>query len=390
MRDLGMFTPGPTHVPLAIRMASIAQLAHHRSPEFRKLHDRVSSGLRALFRTDGDVFMLPASGSGAMEAVVSNIVRPGDTVLVCAAGKYGRRWAELCRTHQADVHVHEVPDGAGFDLDAVRRSLALIRPLHVFLTHCETSTGVVHDLQALAAAARRQGATVVADTMTSIGVEPFHMDAWGVDFALTASHKGLMSPPGAAFVAVAEQAWEKVRPAQGYSYWNLALLRENARESTVPNTPPTSCLFAVGAALDAIESEGLERVWERHARSAEVCRAGLGALGMRPFPVARPSAALTAVLMPDRKPVGDLVDELHHRFGIRVAGGQGALKGRIVRVGHIGSVDSLDLLPVVSALELLLLERGLVTEPGRGVAAMAAAMWSHQRSAVPVALPGDG
>ncbi|MFD7003218.1 pyridoxal-phosphate-dependent aminotransferase family protein [Streptomyces mirabilis] len=366
-----MFTPGPTHVPLGIRLASIARLTHHRSADFQKLYERIHGGLQNLFRTSGQILMLPASGTGAMEAVVANIVEPGDTVLVLAAGKYGRRWGELCRTYRADVRLHEVPDGQTFDLDAVERELSLHKPRHLLLTHCETSTGTVHDVEQLAALGRRHGATVVADTMTSIGVEPFHMDDWGVDFALTASHKGLMSPPGAAFVAVGERGWEAVRPSQGYSYWNFLHLREAARESTVPNTPPNATLFAVAAGLDRIEAEGLENVWERHARTAAVCRTGLEAMGLPMLPTGKPSSSLTAALLPTDGRAAGLVEALHERFGIRVAGGQGNLKGRIIRIGHIGAISPIDILPVLTALEILLVERGIAQEPGRAPAAMA-------------------
>ncbi|KRB77524.1 hypothetical protein ASE03_00370 [Kitasatospora sp. Root187] len=359
-------------------MASIAQLTHHRTADFKKLFERIHGGLQNLFRTSGQVLMLPASGTGAMESVVANIVAPGDTVLVLAAGKYGRRWAELCGTYRADVRLHEVPDGQTFELGAVELELARLRPRHLLLTHCETSTGTVHDVQRLAALGRRYGATVVVDTMTSIGVEPFHMDDWGVDFALTASHKGLMSPPGAAFVAIGELGWDAVRPSQGYSYWNFHLLREAARESTVPNTPPNATLFAVAAGLDRIEAEGLEQVWERHARNAAVCRAGLEALGLPLFPQARPSHSLTAAVLPADGRADGLVEALHERFGIRIVGGQGSLKGKIIRIGHIGSVSPLDLLPVLTALEILLLERGFGHEPGRAPAAMAAVLSRQQ------------
>lgn len=373
-----MFTPGPTHVPLSIRMASIAQLTHHRTADFKKLYERIHGGLLNLFRTSGHVLMLPASGTGAMESVIANIVQPGDTVMVVAAGKYGRRWAELGRTYRADVRLHEVPDGETFDLAAVERELAAARPRHLMLTHCETSTGVVHDVEQLAALGRRYGATVVADTMTSIGVEPFHMDEWGVDFALTASHKGLMSPPGAAFVAVGEKGWDALRPSQGYSYWNYHLLREAARESTVPNTPANAALFAVAAGLDRIEAEGLENVWERHAHSAAVCRAGLQAMDLPLLPRGRPSHSLTAAVLPSDGGADGLVEALHERFGIRIAGGQGSLKGRIIRIGHIGAVSPLDLLPVLTALELLLVERGIGHGPGRAPAAMAAVLCQQQ------------
>lgn len=381
MLGVEMFTPGPTHVPLSIRIASIADLTHHRSPEFAKLYERIHSGLQGLFGTSGQILMLPASGSGAMESVVANIVVPGDDVLVLAAGKYGRRWAELCRTYDADVRLYEVADGATFDSRTVERELREGRPRHVFLTHCETSTGAVHDVRTQAELGRRFGATVVVDTMTSVGIEPFHMDEWGVDFAITASHKALMSPPGAAFVAVGEDAWQRVRASQGYSYWNFHILRASARDSTVPNTPPNATLFAVSAALDSIETEGLTKVWERHAWTAAVCRAGVNGLGLKVFPEARPANALTAVRLPTEGRTDGLVEDLHHRFGIRIAGGQGALKGDIIRIGHIGSIAPLDLLPVLTALEMLLLERGLATEPGKASAAMVGALWELMQGA---------
>ncbi|MGW5197684.1 pyridoxal-phosphate-dependent aminotransferase family protein [Streptomyces spiralis] len=377
MLDAEMFTPGPTHVPLGVRLASIAKLTHHRTPEFRKLYDRIHSGLQGLFGTSGQILVLPASGSGGMEAVVANVVGPGDRTLVLAAGKYGRRWAELCRTYGADVRVHEVPDGATFDAAAVEEEVARHRPLHLFLTHCETSTGALHDVRTLAGIGRRFGASVAVDSMTSIAVEAFHMDDWGVDFAVTASHKGLMSPPGVAFVAVGEHAWERVRPSHGYSYWNFHVLRASARDSTVPNTPANATLFAVSAALDAIEAESLAKVWERHAHAAAVCRAGVTAMGLELFPSAPPAGGLTAVRLPSGGRTDGLVNELYDRFGIRIAGGQGALKDKIFRIGHIGSVATLDLLPVLTALEFLLVERGLVDRPGAAPAAMAEAMWAR-------------
>ncbi|MFG3055226.1 pyridoxal-phosphate-dependent aminotransferase family protein [Kitasatospora sp. NPDC048239] len=377
MREIDMFTPGPARIPIGVRLASVSTVLHHRSPEFRELYGRIHEGLRGLFRTSGEVLMLPSSGSGALEAVVVNTVSPGDRVLVLAAGKYGRRWAELCRTHQAEVRLHEVPDGATFDPEAVRRELAAHRPRHLFFTHCETSTGVAHDVAGLAELGRRAGATVVVDSMTTIGVEPFLQDAWGVDFAVTASHKGLMSPPGAAFVSVGKQAWHRVRPTLGYSYWNFRHLRESALDRTVPNTPPVAALLAVAAGLDLIEAEGLENVWERHARCAAVCRTGLAALGLEPFPRAPQAAALSVALLPEDRRAERLVEQLPERFGLRIAAGQGGLKGRILRVGHIGAVAPLDLLPVLTALELLMLERGLAEEPGRAAAAMAAELWQR-------------
>jgi serine---pyruvate transaminase len=379
MLEAEMFTPGPTHVPLAVRIASMARLVHHRSAEFAELYQRIHRGLQGLFDTQGEILMIPASGSGAMESVVANIVAPDDTALVLAAGKYGRRWAELCRTYGAEVRMHEIPDGMTFDPAAVEREVARTAPRHVFLTHCETSTGVLHDVRTLASIARRHGATVVVDTMTSIAVEHFHMDQWGVDFAVTASHKGLMSPPGSAFVAVGAQAWERVRPSRGYSYWNFHVLRSSARDSTVPNTPANATLFGVSAALDAIEAEGLANVWERHARSATVCRAGVRALGLEPYARSSPSNALTAVRLPAGLRTEGLVEELHRRFGLRIAGGQGPLKGKIVRIGHIGAVAPLDLMPVLTALEILLIERGLAGKPGSAPAAMAETLWQRLR-----------
>ncbi|MER7708134.1 alanine--glyoxylate aminotransferase family protein [Kitasatospora sp. NPDC097605] len=375
MREIDMFTPGPAQIPVGVRLASVSALVHHRSAEFRELYARIQGGLQRLFRTAGDVLLLPSSGSGAMEAAVLNTVAPGDDVLVLAAGKYGRRWAELCRTYGARVHLHEAPDGHTFDPGLVERDLTRYRPRHLFLTHCETSTGVGHDVERLAALGRAAGATVVADTMTTIGVQPFEQDAWGVDLAVTASHKGLMSPPGAAFVAVRPEAWSRLRTDLGYSYWNLRHLRESGLDHTVPNTPPVAALLGVAAGLDLIEAEGLERVWQRHAQASAVCRAGLVALGLPLYPRADPAAALSVARLPDDPRARGLLDELTERFRLRIAAGQGELKGRILRIGHIGAVRPLDLLPVLTALEILLLERGLVDEPGRAAQAMAQSLW---------------
>lgn len=382
MQEIEMFTPGPAHVPLSLRLAGISQLTHHRTEEFAELFDRIRGGLRRLFDTSGEILMLSASGTGAMESIVANIVAPGDAVLVVAAGKYGRRWAELCRAHQADVQVHDVADGADVDYATLQEELALRPPRYLFLTHCETSTGATYDLRRLAELGRACGAAVIADTLTTVGVEPFHMDAWDIDFAITASHKGLMSPSGAAFVAVGDRGWDYVRPAQGYSYWNYLIMRASARSCTVPNTPPGGILLSVSAALDIIESDGLPSVWARHTACAEVCRQGVSALGLPVFPQARPSCALTAAAVPGG--ASGLVSELYDRFGIRIANGQGELNGKIIRIGHIGSTTALDLFPVITALEMVMLRRGLALEPGLAAAAMARALYEQIPHPVPV------
>lgn len=372
-----LYTPGPTHVPFHVRLASIATDAHHRAPGFRDLYARVTGGLRAAFGTAGDVLLMAGSGSSAMEAVVHNLVGPGDSVLVLDSGKYGRRWAELAHTYHAKVATYEVEPGDTFRVDEFEERLRGQRPRHVFFTHCETSTGVTHDIAPFAGMAKQYGATVVLDAMATIAAEPVEMDAWGVDLAVTASHKGLMSPPGAAFVAVHTDAWHTLRTDLGYSSMSLPAMRENARKLTTANTPPISVLLAVAAALDLIERESLDEVWRRHAVTAAACRAGVRALGLGLFARGTPSAALTSVRLPAHDSFADVVDEVETRFGMRVAGGQGELSGRILRIGHIGAISAFDLLPLFAALEIVAAERGLAARPGDAVAAVSQCLHQH-------------
>lgn len=374
MYESRMFTPGPAHVPLAVRLASIGVSGHHRAPGYRGLHARLVEGLRRMFGTTGDVMVLSGSGSTAMEAVVHNVVSHGDAVLVLDAGKYGRRWAELAATYGAEVATYAVEAGATFELSAFEQALAASRPRHVFLTHCETSTGVTHDVASFARVANAAGATVIVDAMATIGVEPFAMDEWQVDIAVTASHKGLMSPPGAAFIAVNPRGWQRIRRDAGYSTMSLLSMKANGDKLTTPNTPPLSVLFAVAAALDIIEDETLPAVWRRHDAAARACRAGVAALGLPLFAQGRPAAGVTAIAIPAHLDFGGLVDEMELRFRMRIAGGQGDLAGRILRVGHMGAVTGFDLLPAFAALEIVATERGLVAAPGVAVAAVAASL----------------
>lgn len=374
MYEPRLFTPGPTHVPVGVRVASLVGTAHHRAPGYASLHSRVVGGLLPLFGTSGDVLPLSGSGSTAMEAVVRGIVEPGDPVLVLDGGKYGRRWAQLAEECSAAVETYAVPSGETFDPGVLGQHLERRRPRHVLLTHCETSTGVTHDVAALAAVARRYDVTVVLDAMATVGVEPVAMDDWGVDIAVAASHKGLMSPPGAAFVAVAERGWSVVRPARSYSCLDLVAVRDSGRELTTPNTPPISVLFAVAEALDLIAQETAAAVFERHERTASACRAGARALGLGLFARGRPSAAVTAVTLPGTVDLSGIVAEVETRFGMRIAGGQGELAGRILRIGHVGAVSALDLLPLFAALEIVAVERGLLDAHGPAVTAVTAAV----------------
>lgn len=364
MFDQRAFTPGPGHVPESVKLASIRGIGHHRSPEFKVLFRRLRDGLQYIFQTRGDVLMVPASGTGAMQAVVDNLVRPDDRVLVLSGGKYGARWAELCRGHATSVETLTVQPGHAFKPEQVAEAVRQRQPRYLFLTHCETSTGAVNDLEGIARSVLGTGVRMIVDAMTTVGVDPVLMDDWGLDVVVSSSQKGFMCPPGLAFVALSDRICEGLQPANGYSYWDFRHLRESADQLTTPNTPPFTLLFALDEALRLMRQEGLEAIWRRHATVAGACRAGIRATGLPLFAKDRPAAALTAAVLPFGISPVALQRHLLEHFGLLIATGQGPLSSQIIRLGHIGAVSPVDIIGLLAALELTLGHFGHPVEAG--------------------------
>jgi aspartate aminotransferase-like enzyme len=363
-----LFTPGPTPVPPPVLAALAEPVLHHRGPDFRLVYSRCLERLKAVCRTEREVLLFTSSGTGLMESAVANLVSPGDRVLVASAGYFGERWTELARAYGADVE--ELACAWGDVPSAADLAARLDGHDVVFLTHSETSTGVVADLQALAAAAKDAGALVAVDAVSSLGAVPLETDAWGLDVVVSGSQKALMTPPGLALVTVSERAWAR-RGAAPRFYFDWERTRAAQEQLDAAFTPATSLVVALDVALGLLLEEGLEAAFERHVRLGRACRAGVRAMGLELFSPDDDSASVvTAIRAPEGIDSGELVLALRDRFGITLAPGQGPLKGKIFRIGHIGWFDVFDITTALAAVELALTEAGAEIE--RGVAVTAA------------------
>jgi serine---pyruvate transaminase len=368
-----LFTPGPTPVPPQVLEAMSRPIIHHRSSDFRAILGRCLERLRSVYRTEGEVLLYTASGTGGMESAISNLTSPGDRVAVVSAGHFGERWAGMaqnfgCRVERLEYEWGEAP--AADDLSQFLREREGTKV--VFLTHSETSTGVVADVEALAAAAKVADALVVVDAVSSLGAVPLDTDAWGLDAVVSGSQKALMTPPGLATVSVSAAAWDAVDdPAASRYYFDWRQTRYAQEQFDPSFTPAVSIVIGLDVALGILLEEGLEQTFERHVRLGRACRAGAKAMGLELFsPDDDRSAVVTAINAPDGIDSSELVQTLRDRQGIVLAPGQGPLKGKIFRIGHIGYYDVFDITTALAGVELVLAELGADIE--RGVAITAA------------------
>ncbi len=365
-----LFTPGPTPVPPQVLAALAEQVLHHRAPDFRDVYARVLSRLKEVHRTSSDVLLFTCSGTGAFESAIVNLCSPGERVLAVSSGYFGERWSAMARTFGCEVEELRYAWGETPTADDLARTLAAIEPVSlVFLVQSETSTGVVADIQSLAAAAKDAGALVVVDAVSSLGAVPLELDDWGLDVVIAGSQKALMTPPGLATAAVSPAAWGQVARATMPSYyfdWERTRKAQSALDSAF--TPAVSLVVALDVALGLLLEHGLEAVLERHIRLGRACRAGIKAMGLELYsPDEDRSAVVTAARMPEGMDAAELTLALRDRHGVTIAGGQGELKGSIFRIGHIGWYDEFDIATALSAVELVLGELGAPIE--RGVAA---------------------
>jgi alanine-glyoxylate transaminase/serine-glyoxylate transaminase/serine-pyruvate transaminase len=370
--------PGPTLVPDRIVRAMAQPIIDHRGPRFEALVRECLEGLRRVFQTErGHIVLYPGSGTGAWEATVVNTLSPGDRVLACVNGFFAAGFARTAAAFGVEVERLEVPYGAGVPAEEVGRRLAAddAREIKaVLVVHNETSTGVTSDVAAVRAAMDRVGhpALLLVDTVSSLASIDFRFDAWGVDVALTGPQKGLMLPPGMAILAVSERALRASEKATcPRSYWDWQPVIERNRRGQYPYTPATTLLFGLREALAMLEEEGLPQVFARHARLAEACRRAVRAWGVEILcrNPAECSNTLTAVVLPAGLDSDALVAHAYRRFGLSLGVGLGEVRGRVFRIGHLGSLNELDLLGALAGVELTLREVGLPIRPGSGLAA---------------------
>jgi aspartate aminotransferase-like enzyme len=366
IRKTRLFTPGPTPLLPAAQFAMAAADIHHRTAEFRALYTRVLAQLKDFVGTKSDVLILSSSGTGAMEASVSNLTSPGDRVLVLTAGKFGERWTSLAKAFGCEVDVVSAPYGQTFSLDAVRAALKL-ETRAVFMQATESSTGVRHCVPAVAQLLKETNseALLIVDAITGLGTTHLDMDGWGVDVLIGGSQKAVMIPPGLSYLAVSPRAWERMESTYNPRYYfDLRKERKNAKNGESAYTPAVALIAALGASLDWIAAqaatpdnpagnlvEGRKKLIENAETLAAMTRAAVQALSMGLFAADAPSAAATSILPPAGVSSTLIVKELKSRFGTIITDGQGEMKGQIFRIAHLGFFDYMDTIAILGALE---------------------------------------
>jgi aspartate aminotransferase-like enzyme len=382
--------PGPTALPPSVRTAGARQMINHRGPEFAQMLGRILEGIKPFFGTTSDVAMLTAAGSGGLEAAIVNTLSPGDRVLAVSIGSFGDRFAKIAGIYGADVTKLDAEWGYAAAADELRERLrGLPDAKAVLLTHNETSTGVMNPIADLAAAIREEtpDALILVDSVSGLGAVPFEMDAWGVDVVVTGSQKAWMAAPGLSMIAASPRSWAAMEHARmPRFYLDLRAHREAARGGETPFTPAIAVVFQVDEGLRLMQEEGAEAIFVRHEACAAAARAGLAALGFELFADERHySRTVTAAAVPDALDWKAFNGELKAR-GLVLAGGQGKLKGRIFRLGHLGSVTLEEILGALATMEAVSLEHGRAVEPGSAVgAAQRAALATRGVVSLPVA-----
>src|SRR5215218_1588841 len=370
MRKPRLMTPGPASVPEDVLLELARPVIHHRSAEAKQVITEVSAGLKEVFQTANDVLILTASGTGAMEAAAVNTVPPGGKALVLNAGHFAARWADICKA----VGIEAVMLGTEWGQPVGPARVASALKQHpdtacVMGTLSETSTGTGHPVEAIGKVVAETPALFAVDGISGVGAMECRTDAWKIDVLCVGSQKALMLPPGLAFVSVSPKAWARIDAFEAKSfYFNLKAARKKMKEFDTPFTPAHTLILALRASLRRIRSEGIEAVWKRHRLMSEACQAGVQALGLELFS-ARPAEGLTAFRVPEGLKDSDIRGRLVERFGLTTIGGQGKLKGHIIRIGHMGYTDELDVVSGLAALEMVLDDLGYEVEPGSAVTA---------------------
>jgi serine---pyruvate transaminase len=368
-----LMTPGPTPVPPSVLLAQGSPLVYHRGPGYGQLLREVTAGLKAMLETDGDVLVFTSSGTGGLESAVANLFSPGDRVVVPVAGYFGERFAKIAEAFGLDVRRLDSEWGTAAKADELANALSEAPTKGVLAQHSETSTGVIHDIEALGKVTKDAGALFVVDVISSLGAVPYRGDAWGIDVAVGGSQKALGATPGIAFVSVSEAAWTATREAKNprfYFDWAAYKQSYDLPDPESPWTPAISLMLGLREALRLFQDEGREAVLERHRILAEATKEGVRALGLD-LDGEHPERgwAVTAVRAPEGIDGNELVARIRKDHGIILAPGQGPLKGKVFRIGHLGHYDRFDIIRCLAALELTLEAMGYPTKRGAAVAA---------------------
>ncbi len=370
MKKKYLFTPGPTPIPPEALLAMAQPIDYHRSEDAVALIKDVLEKLKHVFQTENDVLFLTSSGTGAMDGAVANLLCRGDKVLVIRSGKFGERWAEICEAYGVEVIPIDVAWGDSVAPEAVEAQLSAYSDVKaVFATLCETSTGALHDIEALARLTQSNPTLLVVDAVSALGADDLQMDNWGVDVVVSCSQKGLMTPPGLAFAALNRRAWEAADRSDLPKYYlDFHKAHQRGLEGSVPFTPAITLLKALRYALNRICTEGIRNTIARHSLMAAATRSAIKAIGL-PLFATSPANTLTSIRLPKEIDGKAFVKMMREKQGITYAGGQGDLRGKIVRIAHLGWMNENDVIVAISAFERGLTEIGYDVSLGAGVAA---------------------
>ncbi len=372
MKKKYLLAPGPTPVPEHVLLEMALPMQHHRTPQFNKIFAEAAEGAKYLFQTKQDVLILASTGTGAMEGCVTNLFSPGEKVLVVNGGKFGERWGEISKTFGLTVVWHDVKWGEAADPKKIASILARDKEIKAIMVQAsETSTTAAHPIEALSQLTRdREDVLLIVDGITSVGVVDIPMDEWKIDALVTGSQKSLQLPPGLALVCLSEKAWSFADQSTcPRFYFDFKKERKNLANQTSAYTPAVSLVTGLRAVLRDIQDEGLSNVFKRHDRLARATRAAIQALGLRMVAPDCPATSATGVFVPDGVDGGKLVKSLRDEFGVTLAGGQDQWKGKVLRIAHLGYVDTFDIIIAISALEMALKKFGVQIQLGKGVAA---------------------
>lgn len=371
MKKRYLLAPGPTPVPSEALLAMAMPIIHHRSPDFLPVLDAAKKGLQWLYQTKNDVLIICSTGTGGMVGSVNNFFSPGDKALVVNAGNFGERWTKICKAYTLDVQEIKVDWGYTVRPEAIEDALRKDPAIRgVFVQASETSTGVYHDIQAIASVVRSfENTILVVDAISALVAHDLKMDAWGIDVLIGGSQKGLMLPPGLAFVGVSDKAWSFAEKATSPKfYFNFTAERKKLRDNQTNFTSPVTLIIGLNECLKLLQDEGLENAFIRHERLANATRKAVQAIGLEMFTKESPSNAVTAISAPTGFDGQEIYKNLRVKYGITAAGGQGHAKGKIFRIAHLGYAGTFDVITAIAGVEMVLKGMGHPLKLGSGVA----------------------
>lgn len=371
MRKNYLLTPGPTPLPIEVCLSQARPIIHHRTPQFQAILKEAAEGLKYVFQTKNDVFILTSSGTGAMEAAVVNLLSAKDTAVTVEGGKFGERWTEICARYGVNTEIIKVEWGRAVSPEQIEVKLKANPGIKaVFTTLCETSTGVVNDIEAIGAVVKKYNAVLVVDAISGLGAIDLKTDAWSVDVCVSGSQKGLMLPPGLAFISVSPKAWDKISESKSHRYYfDLKTAKKAFDKTDTPFTPAISLIIALNEALKIIRQDGLTGVFLRHKKMADAARQAMQALGLELFAPDAASDVVTAVKVPQGIDGEKLVKTMRDNYGVTIAGGQDEMKGKLIRIAHMGYIEESDIIAGIACLEKVLKQLGYKFSLGSGVTA---------------------